>query len=97
VDGLCSSYHPRGEADICAGSLGRERTGRMIDIPYEAFLKIAGGREVKVRLQSSEIELTQGRVELLRRLAGRMMPGRGRDVIDAPERRLTMTRQRTRA
>ncbi|HYX72993.1 MAG TPA: hypothetical protein VE732_09485, partial [Nitrososphaera sp.] len=43
VEGECSSYHPRGKADFCAGSLGRERASRMIDLPNETFLKIANG------------------------------------------------------
>ena len=36
IDGVCTSYHPRGEG-FGAGGLLRERTARMIDVPYEAL------------------------------------------------------------
>jgi hypothetical protein len=72
VDGACSSYRPRGEG-ICSGGLGRERTSRMIDLPYEAFLRITNGRQMKIKLQNSEVELTDGQVKVLRSLANQML------------------------
>jgi hypothetical protein len=75
VDGECSSYHPRGEANVCAGGLGRERTSRMIDLPSEAFLKIAGGQKVRIKFGNSEAELSAEQIKALHRLARRITLG----------------------
>lgn len=74
VDGECSSYRPRGEG-YCSGGLGRERTSRMVDLPAETFLRIASGREVKLRLHSSEAELTCEQAKTLLRLAAQLRLG----------------------
>ena len=80
VDGECSSYRPRGEG-YCSGGLGRERTSRMVDLPAETFLRMASGSQVKVRLRSSEVELTGGQVKMLLSLAAQL---RVEGVSDRP-------------
>ena len=75
IEGECRSFRPR-DTGACEGSLNRERTSRMIDLPYETLVRMSNAGQVSIKISQTEISLTGGQIKVLRNLAGRMVPGR---------------------
>jgi len=47
-----------------------------MDLPYQTFVRMSNAGQVSIKISKTEISLTGGQIRVLRKLAGRMVPGR---------------------
>ena len=75
IEGECQGLRPRGTGE-CMGGLLRERTSRMVDLPYQTFVSMSNAGQVSIKISKTEIRLTGDQIKILRKLSDRMAPYR---------------------